>query len=204
MSSKIALDRRAARTRQWLHQALLDLLPEKEYASITIAEVTERAGLARPTFYLHFKSKDELLLSLLDLVFEQFYADIDSYLVGDAISAPVGVRLFEQAQGQAGLLRVISQAGADALLVQRFQAYILRVFRRFLEKNHPGRGDPRLLDFVADYLAGASWAMIRRWIETGMPHSPQVMGQIYYELIQPGLTNALVRGSLDGWLGEAM
>ena len=60
-----------------LGQALLSCLNEKEYAGITITELSERAGINRTTFYLLFGSKDELLTemcdSVVDLWFQPFF-----------------------------------------------------------------------------------------------------------------------------------
>jgi AcrR family transcriptional regulator len=56
-------DRRRVRTRQMLRNALLELIDEKGYESVTVQEITDRADLGRATFYLHFKDKDELLVA---------------------------------------------------------------------------------------------------------------------------------------------
>src|SRR5262250_2600182 len=56
-------DRRIRRTKKLLHQALISLALEKNYDSITVQEILDRADVGRSTFYVHFKSKDELLIS---------------------------------------------------------------------------------------------------------------------------------------------
>ena len=56
-------DRRVRRTQKLLHRALMSLVLEKKYDSITIQEILDRADIGRSTFYAHFKSKDELLIS---------------------------------------------------------------------------------------------------------------------------------------------
>jgi AcrR family transcriptional regulator len=56
-------DRRIRRTQKSLHDALISLVLEKNYDSITIQEILDRADVGRATFYSHFKSKDELLIS---------------------------------------------------------------------------------------------------------------------------------------------
>lgn len=190
-------DRRARRSRQAMLTALMALLGEKSYAEITIAEITDRADVSRPTFYLHFKSKDELLLSYLDGVFEQFAREIDPLLTGEMISEAVGVQLFAQIRDHVALLGILSQARADLVVVERFQEYVLHIFQRFMEKTRRRPTNPQLLDFVANYLAGATWIMLRRWIENGLLQSAETMGHLYFELIQPGLTNVLLRGTAD-------
>ncbi len=54
-------DPRAKRTRLLLQQALGEMLTEQSFASVTIADITRRAGVNRATFYAHFQDKDDLL-----------------------------------------------------------------------------------------------------------------------------------------------
>src|SRR6516162_4720007 len=56
-------DRRVQRTQTLLHKALMSLILEKKYESITVQEILDRADVGRSTFYAHFRDKDELLVS---------------------------------------------------------------------------------------------------------------------------------------------
>lgn len=60
-----------------LKQALLSCLNEKEYADITITEISRLAGINRTSFYLFYGSKDglfvELCNSLIDKWFQSFF-----------------------------------------------------------------------------------------------------------------------------------
>ena len=47
---KKKLDRRVRRTRTQLHKALLELILEQDYETITIQDITERADLNRVIF----------------------------------------------------------------------------------------------------------------------------------------------------------
>lgn len=55
------LDPRAKRTRALLQQAMGELLTQHSLASVTIGDITRRAGVNRATFYAHFQDKDDLL-----------------------------------------------------------------------------------------------------------------------------------------------
>jgi AcrR family transcriptional regulator len=56
---------RVIRTGQRLPEALVASVLQKGYDSTSIQDITHRAGLRRATFYLHFRGKEELLLSML-------------------------------------------------------------------------------------------------------------------------------------------
>lgn len=59
-------------TRKWIMDALLELLKYKDYHDITIAQIADKAGLGRRTFYRHFKAKDEVMEETARLLMEDF------------------------------------------------------------------------------------------------------------------------------------
>ncbi|MEL6526896.1 MAG: TetR/AcrR family transcriptional regulator, partial [Chloroflexota bacterium] len=71
MTTKKRLDRRIGRTRKLLQNALIQLLKEKPLAKIQIKELTELANVSRPAFYKHFETKERLLFSLVDDLFDK-------------------------------------------------------------------------------------------------------------------------------------
>src|SRR5579864_8800243 len=63
-------DRRIRRTCERLGSALVSLIQEKPIDQVTVQEVLDRASVGRSTFYLHFRDKDDLLLSQLEVFLE--------------------------------------------------------------------------------------------------------------------------------------
>jgi AcrR family transcriptional regulator len=59
-------DRRVQRSQQLLRAALLSLIEEKGFEVLTVQEIIDRANVGCATFYAHFASKEELLVSGLD------------------------------------------------------------------------------------------------------------------------------------------
>jgi AcrR family transcriptional regulator len=55
------LDPRAKRTRHLIEQAFMELLIERGFQTVSIQDITERAGVNRSTFYAHFQDKYALL-----------------------------------------------------------------------------------------------------------------------------------------------
>ncbi len=68
------VDPRVKRTRQLLQQALLELVQEKRFASITVQDIAERATVNRATLYAHFEDKYHLLDSSIRERFQQVVA----------------------------------------------------------------------------------------------------------------------------------
>lgn len=62
----MAIDRRVARTRTALYEALVRLIRDRDYETITVEDILGEADVGRSTFYAHFTSKDDLLKNSLE------------------------------------------------------------------------------------------------------------------------------------------
>src|SRR5919198_534909 len=58
-----AVDRRIQRTQQLLRSALMSLIQEKGFESLSVQDIIDRANVGRATFYAHFDNKEDLLAS---------------------------------------------------------------------------------------------------------------------------------------------
>ena len=56
-------------------EALLLLLENKEYDSITVKEICEKAGVNRSTFYMHYDTKDDLLVGTMKYINARLSSD---------------------------------------------------------------------------------------------------------------------------------
>src|ERR1041384_4038846 len=63
-------DARVRRTRDALGDALVALMQEKPFETITVQDVLDRAQVSRSTFYSHYSDKDDLLMSDAEEFFE--------------------------------------------------------------------------------------------------------------------------------------
>jgi AcrR family transcriptional regulator len=101
--------------RQRLVVAAIDLFTEQGYDATTVAQITERAGVTKSTFFRHFPDKRELLVAGQDAL---------SRLLADGITeAPVGASPLEAVA--AGLQRASSEMGpANRELGPRLKAAV--------------------------------------------------------------------------------
>lgn len=80
-------DLRILRTRKNIHQAFFDLLREKPYEKITVAEISDLAMINRNTFYLHYRDKDELMENLCQEHLASFQKLLDRQAQSSQFSA---------------------------------------------------------------------------------------------------------------------
>ncbi|HIX43246.1 TetR/AcrR family transcriptional regulator [Kurthia populi] len=64
-------------TKEVIQHALLELLKEKDFAKISVAEIAKKANINRGTFYLHYKDKDELF----EAVQSAILMDLEQYVL---------------------------------------------------------------------------------------------------------------------------
>lgn len=55
----------------------LYLFAEKGFEATSVQQITDECGISKGAFYLSFKSKDELILALIDYFMMQFTSDVD-------------------------------------------------------------------------------------------------------------------------------
>ena len=63
--------------KQLIIEKALELFAEQGIEATSVQQITERCGISKGAFYLSFKSKDELILSLIDSFMTQITAEID-------------------------------------------------------------------------------------------------------------------------------
>ena len=73
------MDLRKRRSQEKLQLALAQHLQDKTIDEITIGELTKTAGVSRQTFYSNFDSKQSILLSRIETLFER------SWVKGEAL-----------------------------------------------------------------------------------------------------------------------
>jgi AcrR family transcriptional regulator len=66
--------------KQLIMEKALELFANQGFEATSVQQITEHCGISKGAFYLSFKSKDELILSLIDYFMSQFISDID-YIV---------------------------------------------------------------------------------------------------------------------------
>lgn len=63
--------------KQLIMEKALELFAENGFEATSVQQITERCGISKGAFYLHFKSKDELIHSLIDQFMNGFIAEIE-------------------------------------------------------------------------------------------------------------------------------
>ncbi|MGW2235186.1 TetR/AcrR family transcriptional regulator [Streptomyces sp. NPDC001759] len=178
-------DRRVRRTQQALQRALLQLMAEKGYESVTIQDIIDRADVGRSTFYNHYSNKDELL--------KDGFADLRS-LIGhpppNATAAPnrdplrFSLLFLRHIQEQRNLAQAVFTQNGLRPVLKHIEELLADVVRDEISSSTP-RGVPR--EAVVRFVVAAHLACLEWWL-TESPHSPpEEIDEIFRTLCLPGI-----------------
>jgi AcrR family transcriptional regulator len=180
-------DARIRRTHQRLGSALVELIVEKPIDEVTVQDVLDRASVGRSTFYLHFRDKNDLLLSQLEMFLEVMSTALSRSKEASDRVVPV-TELFAHIGGRNKLLRALSDAGRLPDFFDLAQGYFARgIERRLRESKRRPKFRQHELAIRAFAIAGSLLALLRWWIDRGGKEQPREMDELFHRMVWNGL-----------------
>ena len=178
------VDRRILRTKKAIRQAFLSILSETQFEDITVSALSERAGINRKTFYLHYPSTRELYdeirreeflrISRLPCWRKLGTNELDPYEVFLSMN-----RLIEE--DRALYRAILSPVSATATL-QKIKELILDSEEfKVLRRTRPD------LDYYMDYTISGLFSLYLRWLGDPNRISIEELARIATELTHHGL-----------------
>lgn len=212
IEKKNKTDRRIQRTRQALHDALLELIKEKGYDDISTEEITERANVARATFYLHYKDKEDLLLEQFnemanervqvfsEMPFTAWFPTQEQESAKNKSQRPL-LMVFEHIKDNSEIYYILLRSAKSGRIVERIRKIGTEAIARFVENKLKVNPYPIKfnvpIDFFAAYVSGALLSTVDWWLEEDMRHTPEEVTKLFRKLFFRGTRDALELASPD-------
>lgn len=180
---------RAHRTRLRLQHALKALLDSADYESIVVDDICASAGVSRATFYVHYSSKDDLKRAGLEHVEVALLTrQHEARVAGQDVLLSFALPMLEHARDHRRLYKSLAGSRGGAVALARLREILESAVRRALEGRPLELGDesvPR--EFVVQFVVGAFFAVMTRWLEGGAKRSPEQLGRMFREIVTQGL-----------------
>lgn len=193
------MDARYLRTERLLTEALLALIREQPYTSLTVEDITTRADVARKTFYAHYTHKDELLWHSLETLFQATAGalpplDPDTLLLdGKPLTYPLFVHVREYAVFYRD---VLTENGSLSFLMRLWDYLAAQSYARHAPLREAARYITVPPHLTAALLAGAVLGAVRWWLQVDeLQSTPEQMAYRFSQIAAPGVLGAL---GLDG------
>ena len=171
-------DLRVRRTRRLLAQALVELARERPFETITARDLTDRAEIGYATFFRHYGSPADLLRSVVDDLLTELLDLLPPLAGSDPQQA--GTLIFRHAREHADLYHLLLRTDRSLDLLDDAVRVGMESLREAYEAK-PGSRVP--LEVAAHHFIHSFISLIRWWLDHDMPYEPELMGEIYRDLI---------------------
>ena len=197
LPGKLVKDRRIQKTQKLLHEALNSLIHEKSYDSIVVKEILDRANVGRSTFYMHFRDKDELLVSGMH---EMLRSIQPAGLPSSAnrcekiiwFSLPIFEHIHQHQHPRAGEAKIGTRG--RAIIHEHLQKVLTELIPDDLKKNLQGRRKSAAQipsDIAVQYIASTFILVLNWWVETRRSLPPKEVNDLFRAIILPTLAATL-------------
>jgi AcrR family transcriptional regulator len=192
LSTKKRPDRRIQRTRRRLGGALVELVEEKRFDDITVQNVIERADVGRATFYSHFRDKEDLFEQQWEQFSERLAQQIDWEKAGTDSFVPVASFFQHLEEVQPFYRGLVRSRKIDAIFKSGIEYLTHHIETALNQRLKPGaRSVDVPIPILSNYLASEIFALLKWWLDAGMPYPPESMDKIFHRLINPTFKSAL-------------
>ena len=83
--------RSSLRSKSLIKRALLELMQEKSFDSISVSDIVRKADINRGTFYAHFKNPHDVLLKIQEDMFSELTTLLNKYTPYDVMINPIPI-----------------------------------------------------------------------------------------------------------------
>lgn len=178
--------RHRQRTCRQLQTALVELILEKGYDAVSIQDITDRADLARATFYLHAKDKDELLWSLIA---NMIHATEDE--VAKKYSGPIPPQaeyygywnIFTHIEQNRDIYRVILGSRGSSQMAHLVHEYMVAETVKDIKQVGIYADFHLPAEVSAQIIIGSILSLAIWWLEKPNDYTPQQMAGMLYEAL---------------------
>ena len=179
-------ERRVARTKAAIEDAFVQLVLEHGYERVAVEDISDRADLARATFYAHYPNKEAVLFSVSNRLVEDLMERI-SYQDGpwNAVRRDAIQTAYKHAADQPDLYRACMSD------TRTRQAY-LSILSRYTEQNFRDRLDalghqPRIpVPVMARAFVGAQVAILEAWLAGELDGDAEQLASMALDLFIAG------------------
>ena len=182
-------DARVRRTRDALGDALIALMQEKPFDTITVQDVLDRAHVSRSTFYSHYSDKDDLLMSDADEFFQALSMALSQH--GEKSDRVFPVReFFAHLSDVQPFFKALVKSGKYQENMELARGHFARGIERRLAELPRGQSmSPQELPAIAFTHAGALLSLLTWWLDRGMRESPAEMDQLFHRMVWNGVSS---------------
>ena len=158
-------------SRQWLEEALFDLLATKtSLRNIRVAELSEHAQIARRTFYRYYHSKEQVLTNYLDRLIQDYITELQTAKLTNFEDL---VNLFFQYWSQyTEPLKILQDANLLVFILQRSYDKLPAAYTTVMAPWHVTDSNQRQITYDSRFITGGLYNIFDEWLKGDYQEMP--------------------------------
>ncbi|MDA7725439.1 TetR/AcrR family transcriptional regulator [Pseudomonadales bacterium] len=190
-------DPRIIRSKAAIQQALLNQIAiGRDFESLTVSEIAERAGLTRKTFYARFGSLGQVVESVIIELFSDIASRIDDTMLRIPMTNNSGSMLvFRAYEAQREILAPLIRHCPTALFIKPVGFVVSNLLRRTIAINDLQPMNEADEAYLVAVIASTIHGVLSVWVERGFSESPEQVAVFLDNLLVDGLQKLLTSHS---------
>ena len=183
------MDKREVKTLNAINEAFTRLVNRKKYEAITIQHILDEAHISRSTFYQHYKTKDELLLSVCNHIFDHIFSHALAKEHSHDFShasfidfKQVITHLFYHIKDEQELFVGLFKSDAINILLDEFRKKLSGYALNTYYDAYPQK-DFIPLSLKKDIAAESLIIVLKYWVNNGFKETPEEIAEYYLFVI---------------------
>ena len=190
-------DPRIIRSKAAIQHALLNQIAiGRDFESLTVSEIAERAGLTRKTFYARFGSLGQVVESVIIELFSDIASRVDDTMLRIPMTNNSGSMLvFRAYEAQREILAPLIRHCPTALFIKPVGFVVSNLLRRTIAINDLQPMNEADEAYLVAVIASNVHGVLSVWVERGFSESPEQVAVFLDNLLIDGLQKLLTSHS---------
>lgn len=150
-----------------LETALFTLMKEKNYNSISISELCNKAGVGRTSFYRYYEEKDEIIYKFFVDAWIK-WCDKYNVIIRDSFDSLNAKTFFEYNYSIRNRIELVNKYHLDYIILESIDYHLRK------SDNHKG--------FEGRFYGYALYGLLKEWCEHQFKESPEEMTEIFNKI----------------------
>lgn len=168
-----------SRTQLLIINSLLALMKKEDFNKITVTQIIQESEIARGTFYLNFKTKEEVIRCFMEVLIIDYDTKISQY--ENHTPHLMCKHFFEYWLHHLDFAELLNTHHLFYLLLEAFENYMNQIS---IKKNPSEVFNVKPLtnlelEYFSSFNSAGLWNMLLRWLQKGAKETPEEMAQMY-------------------------
>lgn len=182
------MDKRIEKTLDAIYSSFTELINSTDYDDITIQDILDKSNIGRSTFYMHFKTKDELLLKISKDIFDHVFSlSLKEEKSHDFSKANLFdykhliTHIFYHIRDEKELIKGILSSKGNHIFLDEFRAH-LYTFADSYYSNYQTSDSRIPLSLKKEIMVNSFIVIIKYWTDNNYLETPEQLTEYFISL----------------------